>query len=179
MLEDMVMAVHLQRLAVNRLLGAGLKPSASQCREGLRRLRSLEQQLEPLEPFLRREYVYQHHKYGWTGLWYEAVESWSQLDHKRRWAVQLRATTQAWLRVLTCELAVQAYLADHQRLPTSLDELVPEYWDVVPQGPFGGEPIRFLKESTRYSIWTSDGGNEIDGLASPFPAPKVVRPTGP
>ncbi len=177
-LEDMVAGVLVQRLAVSRLLGAALKPSASQCREGLRRIQSMEQQLEPLGPILDRDYGYVRHKYGWVRRLGDAVESWSGTSLWQRMAVDLRKTTQAWLRVVACDLAVQAYLADHHRMPDSLDELVPEYLEAVPEGPFDGEPIKFLKEPTQYSIWSTEGGQESWPSPGPLP-PRVVRPIGP
>ena len=49
----------------------------------------------------------------------------------------------AELRLNRLFLALRCYQLEHGRLPESLDELVPEYFDQVPLDPFSEEPFRY------------------------------------
>jgi hypothetical protein len=61
---------------------------------------------------------------------------------------------------------VERFRIKHGRLPTSLDELVPEFLNAVPDDPFDGRPLRFISDErgcTVYSIGVDgidDGGVE-------------------
>jgi hypothetical protein len=43
-------------------------------------------------------------------------------------------------------LALKAYKNETGKLPLSLSELIPKYFDQIPQDPFDGKPIRYLPE---------------------------------
>ncbi len=59
-------------------------------------------------------------------------------------------------------LALQAYRQDAGRLPTGLNELVPQYLDEVPLDDFDGKPLRYSREKRiLYSVGEDlkdDGG---------------------
>ncbi len=57
--------------------------------------------------------------------------------------MELESRTQAQRLVAYCALSVEQYRLALGRLPESLDELVPQYLDTVPQDPFDGQPLRY------------------------------------
>jgi len=68
-------------------------------------------------------------------------------------------------------LALKAYKTDTGELPLSLDELVPDYVDAVPQDPFDGRPIRYSREDKiLYSVGedlVDSGGSEKEEWDDP------------
>jgi hypothetical protein len=66
---------------------------------------------------------------------------------------------QQTVRVL---LAMKAFKMENGRLPETLGELVPEYFDAVPRDDFDGEPLRYDRgKKVIYSVGkdlTDDGG---------------------
>jgi hypothetical protein len=86
-------------------------------------------------------------------------------DHRRLAERQARdtASIELWLTAL----AIERYrLANQDRLPAKLADLVPTFLPSVPQDPFDGQPLRFKPLEKGYVIYsvgpdlTDDGGRE-------------------
>ncbi len=67
----------------------------------------------------------------------------------------------AMLRLLTCELALAQYAADHGAPPAQLGGLVPQYLSEVPDDPFSGRPLVYRTDSPGYVLY-SVGQNRTD-----------------
>lgn len=82
------------------------------------------------------------------------------------------ATDLAVRRVAITTLAVERYRRAHGgALPAALDGLVPAYLTAVPEDPFSGKPIIFLKGAADYRIYSvdrdrRDDGGELYGIGS-------------
>lgn len=96
--------------------------------------------------------------------------SWDNLQSKLPFDdVQLQGTRTV--------LALKCFQIDHNRLPNTLSELVPQYFPSVPEDAFDGKPLRFLADKKLlYSIGTDlkdSQGQEWDAkknkLDIPFP----------
>jgi len=65
-------------------------------------------------------------------------------------------------------LAIEQFRRKHDRLPETLDELVPEFLDAVPIDPFDGKPLRYVVREDAYVIYSigrdraDDGGEILD-----------------
>ena len=70
-------------------------------------------------------------------------------------------------RVAYLYLAIALYRLDHGQLPPTLDALVPDYIDAVPNDPYDGEPIRYDAER---AILYSVGEDFIDQGGSQLPS---------
>lgn len=81
---------------------------------------------------------------------------------------------QGQTRLAICKMAIRRYQLDHDRLPGTLADLVPEYLGSVPEDPFGGQPIVYRPDSAGpilYSVGPDrrdDGGKPLD-WSSPMP----------
>lgn len=67
-------------------------------------------------------------------------------------------------RILVAELAVAAFTREHDQIPQSLDELVPEYLEKIPKDPFRPGPLCY-RGGTIYSVGpdgVDDGGDLLD-----------------
>lgn len=64
-----------------------------------------------------------------------------------------------WLDSAKCSIACERYRRKHGELPESLNVLVPEFLETVPNDPFDGKPIRYNKEK---KIIYSVGENLVD-----------------
>jgi hypothetical protein len=63
-------------------------------------------------------------------------------------------------------MAIKAYQIENRKIPTTLNELVPNYISKIPEDSFNGKPIRFSTEKkVIYSIGEDlkdDGGEKED-----------------
>jgi hypothetical protein len=50
-------------------------------------------------------------------------------------------------------LTIENYRRDHQQLPASLADLVPDYLDELPVDPYDGKPIRYEKRTKGYCLY--------------------------
>ncbi|CAN5688216.1 hypothetical protein BH23PLA1_BH23PLA1_09260 [soil metagenome] len=84
-----------------------------------------------------------------------------------RAAESAEARNSAHLRLLLTELAIRAYRDDHQTLPGTLADLVPEFLEAVPSDPFGAGPLKYRIEGDSYRLYSvrPDG---IDNDGEPF-----------
>lgn len=71
-------------------------------------------------------------------------------------------------------LAIKSYWQDNYIMPSSLEELVPEYLKKVPLDPFDGQPIRYSSEK---AIIYSVGDDLIDDGGMPEDCMNLVEPT--
>jgi hypothetical protein len=75
-------------------------------------------------------------------------------------------------RIAIATLGVERYRRAHGgALPSGLDGLVPAYLAAVPQDPFSGKPIVFLKGAADYRVYSvdnnrTDDGGELYGIGS-------------
>ena len=93
-------------------------------------------------------------------------------------AIERSATAVAELRAAQTALAVERFrLANGQRLPDSLPQLVPQYLASVPADPFDGQPLRYKKASPKGSVIYSIGPNlKDDGGTARAPAGQGSTP---
>lgn len=101
-----------------------------------------------------------------------------EADLRSRRGVFLRDVTQtatairrevqcvAQVEVAATALAVERYRLAHQRLPETLDQLVPAYVTAVPADPFDGAPLRYKRLDRGFLVYSvgedgrDDGGRE-------------------
>jgi hypothetical protein len=75
----------------------------------------------------------------------------------------------ARLRCARAAMAVERYRNAKGTLPETLESLVPEYLDAVPQDPFNGKPLLYKRLEKRYVVYSvnddgkDDGGNPLTG----------------
>jgi Tfp pilus assembly protein PilP len=64
---------------------------------------------------------------------------------------------------LRVQLALADYIANHAEPPDSLEQLVPRYFDKVPQNPVTKEPVSYRRNGTDFEI---DFGDSLDDEVS-------------
>ncbi len=81
--------------------------------------------------------------------------------------ISLNLKNIAVLRTAYTALAVQRYRLTNNKLPDSLDNLVPDYLDSVPVDPFDGQKIRYKQLEKGFIVYsigidkTDNGGKEL------------------
>jgi hypothetical protein len=60
-------------------------------------------------------------------------------------------------------LAVEAWRLEHGGWPDSLEQIVPEYLEEVPEDPFSGEPTRYVRTDTGVTLYSVGPDGEDDG----------------
>jgi hypothetical protein len=122
---------------------------------------------EPLEAMLHRERVWCEHAYMpyyrlSTMLGDLIGENWS-IRMSRENAYPRRA---AQIGLVLCELAVASYREANGRLPTSLEQLAPDYLPSVPLDPFdpAGGPLRYRLTGDGHLLYSvGPNGRDDDG----------------
>jgi hypothetical protein len=82
--------------------------------------------------------------------------------------MQIETRHLAHMLVTQTALAVERYRLTEGRLPQSLDNLVPDYIEVVPTDPFDGQSLKYRTLETGYVVYsigydlTDNGGAERD-----------------
>ena len=81
----------------------------------------------------------------------------------------------AAMRMLITEFAIRLFRNDHQRLPASLDELVPAYLTNVPLDPFDGQRLRYKVSETGFDVYSvgldgTDDGGQFGDISAIFTA---------
>ncbi len=83
-------------------------------------------------------------------------------------SVEKAAMTQAALRAAVAGCAVERHrLAHGNRLPASLDELVPAFLDAVPLDPYDGNPLRYRARDDTYVVYSVGADLVDDGGETP------------
>ena len=83
------------------------------------------------------------------------------------------ARADAQRNLMRLALVMYRYQAGHGRLPSKVDELVPDFIPAVPQDPFDGKPLR-MKKTDRGLVLYSIGPDMTDNGGAKFePATKT------
>lgn len=75
--------------------------------------------------------------------------------------IKRNARVLAQLRTAQTGLAVERYRVEHQQLPKTLADLIPQYLPSVPLDPYMNAPLRYLVTSTGFRVY-SLGDNQAD-----------------
>jgi hypothetical protein len=78
-------------------------------------------------------------------------------------AVELHLKATALLECTRIGLAAERFRMHTGRLPSSIQELVPDYLKAVPSDPFNGEPMRFVATDDGIVIYSVGEDGEDDG----------------
>ncbi len=81
-------------------------------------------------------------------------------------ALTQQARSDARVRMARMAVALALYRADHGDYPETLDAFVPEYAKQIERDPIDGEPIRYVKTSQGYVLYSIDIDNR-DDLGAP------------
>ncbi|MBS1372234.1 MAG: hypothetical protein HPZ91_19995 [Lentisphaeria bacterium] len=73
------------------------------------------------------------------------------------------STMHARCRVVRTGLAVELFLRKYNRLPSALDELVPEFLPEVPRSPFTGKPLQLETGKLQYWQRMEERAGEFEG----------------
>jgi hypothetical protein len=138
--------------------------SAQECRRLLAELEAIDRNREPLEAKIKRQRAYAY-RADWQTHMEAVLAEQSSEDYQSEYETDLRLDKYliARLHVAMAELALQAYVHDHDRLPDSLTELVPEYLAQVPVDALGDGPLKYRREGDAYFAWSVGWDGEDNG----------------
>jgi hypothetical protein len=137
--------------------------SSDQCKEIIDALQKIDVRREPLKNFWERDEIWDenafHHWYAQLYVYFlrrerDSFKSGVELIFKKN---------QTSLRLLIAELAVCGYRQEHEKLPASLDELVPKFFSAVPLDPFSGKPLIYRRTQDSYLLYSIGPDGKDDG----------------
>jgi hypothetical protein len=155
LLVDWLVASAVRGGALNRLqrIRAGL--SSTQLRKAYLNLAAADAALEPVEDVVNRDRVWEEHAMGWHNRIRILRPSPNTAYHS------LGDYFHAELRLIECDLAVRAFEKDHGRLSETLDALVPDYLQCLPNDPYTQRPFVYRRQPTGFLIY-STGPDQTD-----------------
>ncbi|HUY87961.1 MAG TPA: hypothetical protein VMV10_04420 [Pirellulales bacterium] len=137
--------------------------SPETARQLIAALLSLDAQRESPAAAAHREAVWQQHAYGWAGRLMFDPENASPEAGRNSFDWNGART-----RLLSCDLAIRLYRADHGKLPERLERLVPTYLRELPTDPFSGRPPVYRPGGEAFLLYSigpdrkDDGGQPTD-----------------
>jgi hypothetical protein len=99
-----------------------------------------------------------------------AQELWGGRQSRQKAELKHKAMS-GRIRLLATELALRSYQAEQGRPPTSLEQLVPQYLQRVPDDPFRAGPVVYQLQKTNWLLY-SVGEDGVDDGGKPS-----IRPT--
>ena len=94
----------------------------------------------------------------WPALKPTVVPFLAKLPHE--WA-----RTNLSMRELQLRAAIALYEQHHGEPPENLDALVPDFLPAVPEDPFSGKPLRYLRRGGNWKLWSVGSDLKDDGGA--------------
>ena len=132
---DALVGFAVEGMAVHELHEIRDSLTPRQCRDTIDQLQRIADDWEPIEEFLVRDSIWCEHVFRWQS---RLASMTSSTENDWRWVEPLN---KARRRLLICELALQAYRAEHGEFPETLRDLAPEYLPAIPDDPFSGSPL--------------------------------------
>lgn len=146
------------------------KLSPDQCLTLISSLAQIEKQAEPASGFVARDRTWSQHALGWHGHLSLLLEEFTVPASELTPAAFLNACKLevTEIQLLKTELAIQAWRAEHDDFPDSLDALVPKYLAAVPVDPMAtSEAILHYRKSQSEYVLYSVGFNGVDDGGDP------------
>jgi hypothetical protein len=168
--------VNYEPIALTGIWNCHEKLSARECIDLTHELLQIERSREPWSDRVERQRVIDENS-GWERHLMTLVTSWSGTE-LFQWQTNAEKRDVAQFRMLIIKLALRAYELDHDQLPASLNQLVPDYLPVIPDDPFSGLPIRYRPypdfdgDDDGYTLY-SFGPDREDDDEKPLIGPEV------
>ena len=109
--------------------------------------------------FMRYELAKSANPITWVSGWWQGRELIKASAMRHNSAV-------AHVSLLTLELNLRCYRAEHGKPPATLDELVPRYLKTLPADPFTGKPLIYRLQGTNWLLY-SVGPDGVDDGGKP------------
>ena len=74
-----------------------------------------------------------------------------------------RLRSEAEMRLLRTDIAIELFRRKNARIPAALDELVPQFLDAVPVDPFGGKAFVYRQRTNSYLLYSIGPDKKDDG----------------
>jgi hypothetical protein len=160
-----LVGIALEAIGRHQLHATHLDISVAKAREILAELLRLEQQREPIQVTAAREVAWRYQTYGWLPRFQFALSKLAGTEYQPVAMVFLGSIPrrEAMTRMLICELAIRLFEHDHQRLPQSLEELVPTYLPSVPVDSYSGRPLTYRVQDGKPVLYSVGGDGVDDG----------------
>jgi hypothetical protein len=79
------------------------------------------------------------------------------------------ANAEAYRRIMLAALAVERFRINRGFAPERLEELVPDDLDAIPQDPFDGQPLRYRRDESHYTVYSVGWNRRDNGGLLPEP----------
>ena len=136
--------------------------TAAQCREIIAKLMEIDRQREPANLIQSRSKAFERIRGGWRVTLFQCLRQlrWNDADDETTYSI-FQPRRDAVDRLIIVELAVRTYQAEHDSLPESLNDLVPQYLTIIPNDPYSGESLVYRPSGKDFLLY-SVGPNQSD-----------------
>ena len=157
--------------------------SAATMRKAVRFLIEMDSQREPTSAVFKRDFAYFSRTMRWRGALERQVAChiFGPSPHPDDLASQqhldsMQFSRQAACRLLYTDLAIRLFQKKNGRLPQSLEELVPEYLDVVPLDPYTDNPLIYRVTGDDYALYSVGTDRTDNGGAGKVAGQSINSP---
>ena len=164
---DMLVGIAYQQsgeVALSEQLVASLPTNAIDL---IRRLKGIEQNKPNFEQIAKNDREWTIRSDRWWSRFSIRCEEIAGRDEQSTYRKALRDSN-CRLQVLLAELAIRQFRQDHNRLPSSLSKLVPEYLKTVPTDFYRDQPLIYRMVGDDFLVYSvgsdqvDDGGRPVD-----------------
>ncbi len=161
-----LVGIAMEAIGGTRLARLVQQLKAEECRSLIQALEDIDRRGVTWEEVLHGEKLFARHELRKLPNLLGAVISWWKNRPMIARTQQRHDSAVAHRRLLIAELALRLSQLENQRVPASLQELVPKYLPRVPVDPFGDQPLRYRAQSTNWLLY-SVGPDRIDNGGIP------------
>jgi hypothetical protein len=137
--------------------------SRSDCEAMLKQVLKLNPNFEPPSDLIDRELVYYRATHGAIDTFMMRSVQRTQLKQSLTQLEIADTICSVTKKLLQTHLAIRLFQLDNDRLPSSLDELVPNYLPAVPQDPFANGPLIYRLSDEGYVLYSVGRNGQDDG----------------
>ena len=128
----------------------------------LDRLSHIDELNKPAEEVIQRDHAWARQSYRLRFLWESLVQrSTFRASEESFRARHLRS--EAEVRLLHADVAIELFRRQNDRLPVNLAELVPRHFKTVPLDPFSNKPMVYRRTTNSYLLYSVGPDRKNDG----------------
>jgi len=129
----------------------------------LRRLAEIDGNNEPVEDLIGRDRDWARRSHGWLRFAWGSIQGRGAIKQHGHSVRMRHRISESEVRLLRTDVALELFRRKNGRYPPALAELVPEFFNAVPQDPFRSQPLSYRINGESYLLYSVGSDEKDDG----------------